>query len=128
MIRTLWILLGLVLSANPAFSSEKLKSMKGWDLFSWKDQNSQMHYTLVRGTNYQKSAREILSAEGGDLSALKVKLGKLAPREEILWNHFSGIDWMRGGDVLKMALPPTQTTKSLIAFCKKNGLKIQIDK
>jgi hypothetical protein len=76
---------------------EKLPhSMKGYELYSWQEQN-QWHFTLITGTNRNKTLEEIISnvntiSEDGwvqihvvGVDAIKTVLSRLPQNEEILW-------------------------------------------
>ncbi len=71
-------------------------SMKGYELYSWPE-DSQWHFTLITGTNRNKTLEQIISnanivSEDGwvqihvvGVDAIKTVLSKLPQSEEILW-------------------------------------------
>lgn len=71
-------------------------SMKGYELYSWPE-DSQWHFTLITGTNRNKTLEEIISnaniiSEDGwvhihvvGIDAIKTVLSRLPQNEEILW-------------------------------------------
>ncbi|UCH51925.1 MAG: hypothetical protein JSV54_04055, partial [Chloroflexota bacterium] len=71
-------------------------SMKGYELYSWLE-DSEWHFTLITGTNRNKTLEEIISnqdviSEAGwvqihvvGVDAIKAALSKLPQGEEILW-------------------------------------------
>jgi hypothetical protein len=71
-------------------------SMKGYELYSWPE-DSQWHFTLITGTNRNKTLEEIISntniiSEDGwvhihvvGVDAIKTILSRLPQNEEILW-------------------------------------------
>jgi hypothetical protein len=71
-------------------------SMKGYELYSWPE-DSQWHFTLITGTNRNKTLEEIISnaniiSEDGwvhihviGVDAIKTVLSRLPQNEEILW-------------------------------------------
>jgi hypothetical protein len=82
---------------------EKLpRSMKGYELYSWSE-DKQWHFTLITGTNRNKTLEEIISnedfiSEAGwvhiqvvGVEAIENVLSKLPQNEEILWLNVTGI-------------------------------------
>lgn len=120
------IILGVLFLSLPVFSDQNLKSMKGWDLYSWKDKTSKIHYALLPGTNAQKITQQILNADVGGITELKTKLSTLASDEQISWNNSITIDWFQGGKPLKLSLPSKVERKNLATFCKKNHLTLSL--
>jgi hypothetical protein len=71
-------------------------SMKGYELYSWQE-GSQWHFTLITGTNRNKTLEEIISSEDFvseagwvhihvvGIDAIKAVLGKLPQDESIFW-------------------------------------------
>ena len=86
----------LITKLSIAAVDELPHSMKGYELYSWSD-DSQLHFTLITGTNRNKTLEEIISnqdiiSEAGwvqihviGADAIKAVLSKLHQGEEILW-------------------------------------------
>jgi hypothetical protein len=86
----------LITKLSIAAVDELPHSMKGYELYSWSD-DSQWHFTLITGTDRNKTLEEIISNEdiiseagwvqihviGAD--AIKYVLSKLPQNEEIFW-------------------------------------------
>ena len=111
------------------------RSMKGYELYSWLE-NGQWHFTLISGTNRNKTLEEITSKEdlvseagwvkasivGAD--ALKIALSKLPPDESVFW-----MDTLRDPSALtevKIQLPPDQISDEIRESALKNNLDFQI--
>jgi hypothetical protein len=105
-------------------------SMKGYELYSWHAGDG-WHYTLITGTNRNKSIEEITSGEsfisetgwvnihckGED--ALKTALSKVPPGEWISW--FNG-SFISDGSIL--AFPPQEIMDHIKDYAVGHGLNI----
>ncbi len=110
-------------------------SMKGYELYSWPE-DSQWHFTLVTGTNRNKTLEEITSeedfiSEAGwvkvhvvGTNAVKNVLSKLPQDEFIIW-----LARMRGQSEqseIKIQLPPGQIVDAMTEFAMQRGLDFVI--
>jgi hypothetical protein len=111
------------------------RSMKGYELYSWLE-NSQWHFTLITGTNRNKTLEEITSeldfiSEAGwvkvsvaGADALKAALNKLPPGESVFW-----LGTFRDSSVptdVKINLPPNQISDDIQESALKHDLDFQI--
>ena len=90
-------------------------SMKGYELYSWSD-NNQWHFTIITGTNRNKTLEEITSqgdyiSESGwvkahvvGVDAIKDVLSRLSQNEHVSW---------RGGEFIILSEPAEQTNINL---------------
>ncbi len=100
-------------------SSQSLKSMKGWELYSWQ-QADNWDFSLVPGTNRIKTYEEITSEKSKiGLETLKHELGQLAKDEEIFWLI---------NQVSNMSLPPNEIVDKVKTYCTEYNLKLYIIK
>jgi hypothetical protein len=75
---------GQTVAGQPIERAEK--AFKGMELNSWKDQGSDTWmYSLMLGTNRNKSVTEIRAKGVSGLGDLKRQLGRLAHGEEVFW-------------------------------------------
>ena len=86
-------------------------SMKGWELYSWRD-GSQLRYALVVGTNRNKTAVEIKQAVVVDIDK---QLATLAKGEEVFWSAPAGFE-----------LPDQATRQHVVDLAAKLQLKLTI--
>jgi hypothetical protein len=110
-------------------------SMKGYELYSWL-QDGQWHFTLVTGTNRDKTVGEIISSEdyiseaglvivhSEGTDSLRALLSKMPRGEQIFWltKPPSGIP----AGALTFGLPSLQSVNNLREFAKQRGLDIII--
>jgi hypothetical protein len=106
-------------------------SMKGYELYSW-EENSQWHFTLITGTNRNKTLEEIISgedfvSEAGwvqtqvvGVDAIKAVLSKLPEGEEISW--LAGMREKAEQTNINMLLPPEATIDSIKEHARQCGL------
>ena len=111
-------------------------SMKGYELYSWSE-DSQWHFTLITGTNRNKTLEEIISnedviSEAGwvqihvlGVDTIKTVLSKLPQGEEILWLASPRAEQTPPGNINFM-LPPEPTVDSIKEHAGQCGLDLFI--
>lgn len=111
-------------------------SMKGYELYSWSE-DSQWHFTLITGTNRNKTLEEIISnedviSEAGwvqihsvGVDAIKAVLDKLPQGEEILWLAEPRAE-QTPPDNINFMLPPEPTIDSVKEHAVQYGLDLFI--
>lgn len=69
--------------AKPAF--------KGMELYSWRPEGKEWHFSVLEGTNRNKTMEEITAPEETivGLAALKKRLARLAIGESVFWQNLS---------------------------------------
>jgi hypothetical protein len=111
-------------------------SMKGYELYSWQEDNL-WHFTLITGTNRNKTMEEIISSE--DLiseagwvhvqvegaEALKTVLSKLPQNEHIFWA--GGLrEEPTGQNHVQFSLPDGPTISEIKAYAGQHGLDLTV--
>jgi hypothetical protein len=126
----------LITKLSIAAVDELPHSMKGYELYSWSE-DSQWHFTLITGTNRNKTLEEIISnedviSEAGwvqihvvGVDAIKAVLSKLHQGEEILWLARPRAEQTPPGNINFM-LPPEPTIDSIKEHAGQCGLDLQI--
>ncbi len=116
------ILLGLLLSGcatavQPA-ATQAAESMKGYELYSWRD-GSQWKFSLLVGTNREKTLDEIKSTDTVllGLDALNSALKIVSSGQYITWSSKD-----------TLAFPPDDIIKQVEQICKDKGLILKIAK
>jgi hypothetical protein len=114
------ILLGALISAcgsatQPA-ATPLGESMKGYELYSWQDGN-QWKFSILVGTNREKSTEEIKSAEVVlfSVDALQSKLEEIPAGQYITWSSKESL-----------SLPPQDIIQQVEQTCKDQGLILTI--
>jgi hypothetical protein len=128
---------GKLTTMPSATTDDKLPhSMKGYELYSWSE-DSQWHFTLITGTNRNKTLEEIISniniiSEDGwvhihvvGVDAIETVLSRLPQNEYIFWLARLREEQTPQGGV-NITLPPGPTIDSIKEQAMKSGLDFQI--
>ena len=109
--------------------------MKGYELYSWLE-DGQWHFTLITGTDRNKTLEEITSKEdfisevgwvkvnAVGVEAIEAALSKLPRDEFTLW--LVGVREPSGQTDINIQLPPKQTCDAVKEFAERRGLNFQI--
>ena len=115
-------LLGLLLSgcgsaAQPA-ATQLAESMKGYELYSWQE-GSQWNFSLLVGTNREKTLTEIKSADGilPGMDALRSTLEKIPAGQYVTWSLRENLSF-----------PPDDIIQQVEQVCKDQDLILNIGK
>lgn len=112
-------------------------SAKGYELYSWQTQGSDWQYTLVTGTNRQKTVQEITAEEdtlgedgwvkltGTGVDALLDLLARLPAGEQIFW-HGAGASAPEGAEAGHFRLPEEAITAAVEARCRELDLELTV--
>jgi hypothetical protein len=116
---------------------EKLPhSMKGYELYSWVEDN-RWHFTLITGTNRDKTPAEIISNEDfiseagwvrvhvAGVDAVKNVLSKIPRNEEIFWLAQPRAEHIPPGNISFM-LPPEQDIAAIKEQAGRCGLRLAV--
>lgn len=110
-------------------------SMKGYELYSW-EENNEWHFTLITGTNRNKTFEEITTgedfiSESGwvnihvvGVEAIKDVLSKLPQNEFVLWLAEMREQPAQANAEIK--LPAKHTSDDIKQFASEQGLTLQI--
>lgn len=105
------------------------KSMKGYELYSWKIKGH-WYYSLLPGTNRSKSYEAITapSMVRRDAAGLKAELQKLPRGEEVFWmsDAPAGASKSAAGQLLNVKHPSRKRIKGIKAICDKLGIKLKL--
>jgi hypothetical protein len=92
-----------------------LKSIKGFEIYSWKE-NNDWCFALLIGTNRLKTQEEVM-AEGTRLAGverLKQALEKIERGQAVVWSR---------APIPGMQMPPADAVQAIRAHCRELGLK-----
>lgn len=128
---------GKLTTMPSATTGDKLPhSMKGYELYSWPE-DSQWHFTLITGTNRNKTLEEIISnaniiSEDGwvqihvvGVEAIETVLSRLPQNEYIFWLPRLREEQTPQGGV-NITLPPEPTIDTIKEYAVRSGLDFQI--
>jgi hypothetical protein len=127
---------GKLINGLLAAVDELPHSMKGYELYSWLE-DGQGHFTLITGTNRNKTVEEICSGEDVisetgwvriqviGVNAIRAVLGKLHQGEEIVWLARPRSEQTPPGDIDFM-FPPEQIIDSVKEQAEQSGLDLLV--
>jgi len=102
---------------RPAAGAERAPKpeMKGVELYSWKPEGKDWHFSLLRGTNRLKTTEEITHPDNAivGVAALKKRLTRLAEGESVFWRHLDKEPML------------DDLARDLKAFCEGIRVKLQ---
>jgi hypothetical protein len=116
------ILLGSLVSGCGAASQPAAtpfpESMKGYELYSWQE-GSQWNFSLLVGTNREKTLSEIKSADAilPGMDALRSTLEKIPAGQYVTWSLKENLSF-----------PPDDILQQVEQICKDEGLILNIGK
>lgn len=98
--------------------------MKGADLYSWREPSGYVWYSLLPGTNRNKSVKEITENKV-TVGYLKVELKKLPKKTYITWNNLVGVE---DKSSMEFTFPENKTVKEIVKSAEAKDLNISIIK
>ena len=100
-------------------SATRLRSMKGYELYSWQVLG-EWHFALVTGTNRMKTYDEIVSPEVSvrGLDSLQAELDQLPSGEQVFW---------LADRVSNVVLPPDEMMDEISTYCGQRGITLEIE-
>lgn len=127
------ILLISVLPACHAAGDGPLpRSMKGYELYSW-EMDSGWHFTLITGTNRNKTLEEIISGDNIEsedgwvdihttgVEGIKAVLSRIPEKEFVSWNGGQFVLPTEQA-VVKLVLPPADIVNEIKNYAEQHGL------
>lgn len=96
--------------------SELPRSMKGYELYSWKFRR-EWYFSLLVGTNRQKTLGEIISPKVRlkGVAALKKKLSRLPKGSEVIFSTGHG-------SIPQLVFPPRPITEEILLYCRQHRI------
>ena len=129
----------LLLAVLPACNSktEALpRSMKGYELYSWQDAG-QWHFTLITGTNRNKTLEEIVTGDNVEskdgwvriqvtgIEKITAVLKRVPAGEWISWNSGEWMEPEKQVDI-KLAFPSQDIKDSIKEYAIERGLNFMV--
>jgi hypothetical protein len=137
------VVLGVILAGLPLLvvsdalpADTSVSAMKGYELYSWSE-DDQWHFTLVTGTNRNKTLEEIISREDvisdtgwvrvqvTGVNAIKSVLSELHQGEDIVWLAGPRLEQTPPGDIAFM-FPPEHIVDSVKEHTEQVGLNLLV--
>jgi len=140
------ILVGIILvmlvvlpACNSKVAGPLPRSMKGYELYSWQE-GGQWHFTLITGTNRNKTITEVVTGEtkeGEDgwvnihatgVEAIKAVLSRVPAKEFVSWSGRGTVGPPAEGEELtiRLELPPTDIINQIKEHAEQLGLDFNV--
>jgi hypothetical protein len=129
----LLVVLAAIFPACSSTSSTPLpQSMKGYELYSWQEE-SQWHFTLITGTNRNKTLEEITTGETKEgeegwvnihvtgVATIKDVLNRIPENEFIIWNTGNSVLPTEQA-ILTLIFPPRDMVNEIMNYAMQCGL------
>ncbi len=125
----------LITGLSIAAVDELPQSMKGYELYSWPE-DSQWHFTLITGTDRNKTLEEVTAGEDyisetgwvrvhvAGVDAIKAALSKLQQGEEVFW--LAALREETEQTDIDIQLPPEPTVCTIEEHAEQCGLHLMI--
>ena len=119
----------LALIASVCYPQKNRAPMKGYELFSWKE-NGHWHYSLLPGTNREKTYEEITSKTTVIVgtSNFESELKRLPKGAEVLWQSDApaGVKRPTSSNATSFKQPSRKRIDRIRALCDKLGIKLTL--
>lgn len=119
----------LMLVASASYGQKGRPPMKGYQLFTWK-QNGEWHYSLLPGTNRERTYEEITAPKTVIVGTPKFEeeLNGLPRGSEVLWQSDAppGVRRPSSGEVISFKHPSRKRIERIKSHCDKLGIKLTL--
>ena len=116
----LWQKVGGWFGQSANVSRAKQTAFKGMELYSWQNESGEWQYSILVGTNRNKTVEEIQSAPL-DLQGVKDAIAQLAVGESLFWttNVYDAVS-------VHFALPPEAVVNELKEFAREKQVDLYV--
>ena len=119
----------LILVASVSYGQRGQAPVKGYLLFTWKEKG-QWHYSLLPGTNRERTYAEITSPARVNIgtSSFQSALRRLPKGTEVLWQSDAPPGIKRPGSVETISFkhPSRKRIERIRKFCDELGIKLAL--
>ena len=119
----LWQRIGVWFGASSQISRAEQTAFKGLELYSWQDENGGWQYSILEGTNRNKTLEEV-QAIPLDLQGVKNAIAKMAIGESLFW--MNRVQDTASGQVLQLSFPPDEVVNELTEFAREKQVELHI--
>jgi hypothetical protein len=98
-------------------------AFKGMELYSWQNKNGEWQYSVLEGTNRNKTIEEIL-ATPLDLQGVKDAIAQLAVGESLFWTN--NVYDPNTSQSVNFALPPDAVVNEIKEFAREKQVDLYV--
>ena len=115
----------LVVASAVLAISPQASANKGIDLYTWKDANGQVSYSILSAGQRPKELPEIMRSKTTSLKTVEVRLKNLREGTHVNWNDMVATT-VTGSDKAKFVLPDEAAYNRIRSTAAKARLKLTI--
>ena len=119
----LWQNIGVWFGRDSQVSRAEHTAFKGFELYSWQDENGGWQYSILEGTNRNKTLEEV-QAKPLDLQGVKNAIAKMAVDESLFWTN--KVQDTASGQMLQLSFPPDEVVDELTEFAREKQVEIYV--
>ena len=119
----LWQKIGVWFGGDSQVSRPEQAAFKGLELYSWQDENGGWQYSILEGTNRNKTLEEV-QAIPLDLQGVKNAIAKMAIGESLFW--MNRVQDTASGQMLQLSFPPDEVVDELTEFAREKQVELYI--
>jgi diacylglycerol kinase (ATP) len=119
----LWQKLGVRFGGSSQALRSEQAAFKGLELYSWQNENGGWQYTILEGTNRNKTLEEV-QATPLDLQGVKNAIAKMAVGESLFWTN--RVQGTASGQMLQLPFPPDSVVDELTEFAREKQVEIYV--
>ena len=119
----LWQKIGVWFGGDSQVSHPEQAAFKGLELYSWQDENGGWQYSILEGTNRNKTLEEV-QAIPLDLQGVKNAIAKMAIGESLFW--MNRVQDTASGQMLQLSFPPDEVVNELTEFAREKQVELYI--
>ena len=119
----IWQKIGVWFGGDSQVSRPEQAAFKGLELYSWQDETGTWQYSILEGTNRNKTLEEV-KAVALDLQSVKNTIAKMAVGESLFWTnrvHDPG-----SGQMLQLPFPPDSVVDELTEFTREKQVELYV--
>ena len=98
-------------------------AFKGLELYSWQDKNGIWQYSILEGTNRNKTLEEVQSIPL-DLQGVKDAIAKMAVGESLFW--MNRVQDAASGQMSQLLFPPDEVVDELQEFAREKQVELYL--
>ena len=119
----LWQKIGIWFGGDSQVSRAEQTAFKGFELYSWQDENGRWQYSILEGTNRNKTLEEV-QAIPLDLQGVKDAIAKMAVGESLFW--MNRVKETVSGQMSQLSFPPDEVVDELKEFAREKQVELYL--
>ena len=119
----LWQTIGVWFGGSSQILRAEQTAFKGFELYSWQNEDGGWRYSILEGTNRNKTLEEV-QATSLDLQGVKNAISQMAVGESLFWTN--SVYDMGSGQALHLPFPPSTVVDELTEFAREKQVDLYV--